>query len=653
MSDIQHKAADAIRVLSMDAVQKANSGHPGMPMGMADIATVLWGKYLTVDPGAPEWLDRDRFVVSNGHGSMLLYSMLHLSGFPLSMDDIRDFRQWGSHTAGHPERDLALGIETTTGPLGQGFGNAVGMAIAEVQLRARFGPDLVDHNTFAFVSDGDILEGVAAEAASLAGHLGLGRIVFLYDDNAISLEGPTDWTFSEDVPRRFDAYGWHTLTVDGHDHAAIDEAIAAALAEADRPSLISCKTVIGFGSPGKQGTAATHGSPLGEEEVRRVRETLGWDLPPFEIPDDVYDYFSAAMDRGREAHVAWEERSSAALAADTALAERWEAHFSPAPAILDVPEYDAGAKAATRAISGDVIQQLAVVRPDLLTGDADLAGSTKSLIEGAADFSAEDPTGPNIRYGVREHAMGAIVNGITLHGGLRAFGSTFLTFSDYMRGSVRLSALMGIPSIWVWTHDSVFLGEDGPTHQPIEHLAALRAIPNLWVVRPGDAVETAGAWEVAMNRLDGPTAIVLSRQNVPVGEPDREPAVVWLGGYVARPGDDAVLITTGSELQIALEAAEILAGQGVSLRVVSMPSVDAFFEQEEDYRAAVLGEDLPRASLEAASTFGGASVVGDGLTIGIDHVGASAPAGVIAEKLGFTGEAVAARIAAWLADRRS
>ncbi len=650
MSEIQRKAADAIRVLSMDAVEKANSGHPGMPMGMADIATVLWGKYLTVDPDAPTWPDRDRFVVSNGHGSMLLYSLLHLSGFPLTMDDIRDFRQWGSHTAGHPERDLSLGIETTTGPLGQGFGNAVGMALAERQLRARFGPDLVDHRTFALVSDGDLMEGVAAEAASLAGHLGLGRIVFLYDDNAISLEGPTSWTFTEDVPERFDAYGWHTVTVDGHDHAAIDEAIAASLAEADRPSLISCKTVIGYGSPGKQGTAASHGSPLGAEEVRRVREALGWDLPPFEIPGDVYDFFGGAMDRGRQGYSAWEARSSAALAADTDLAERWEAHFSPPPVTINIPDYDGDATAATRVISGDVIQQLATARPDMLTGDADLAGSTKSLIEGAADFSADTPTGPNIRYGVREHAMGAIVNGITLHGGLRAFGSTFLTFSDYMRGSVRLSALMGIPSIWVWTHDSVFLGEDGPTHQPIEHLAALRAIPNLWVIRPGDAVETTGAWQVAMNRLEGPTAIVLSRQNVPVGEPDRDPSVVGLGGYVIRPGDDAVLVATGSELHVAQKAAEILGDRGVSLRVISMPSVDAFFEQEESYRTDVLGEGLPRASLEAGSTFGWASVVGsDGLTIGIDHFGASAPAGVIAEKLGLTGEAVADRIAAWLA----
>ncbi len=647
-TDIEKLAADAIRVLSMDAVQAANSGHPGMPMGMADIATVLWGRHLKVDPAAPRWADRDRFVVSNGHGSMLLYSLLHLSGFEISMDDIRNFRQWGFPTAGHPEIDRDRGIETTTGPLGQGFATGVGMAVAETHLRSRFGAGLVDHHTYAFVSDGDMMEGITAEAASLAGHLGLGRLIYLYDDNSITLEGPTSWTFSEDVPARFDAYGWHTLTVDGHDRGAIDEAITAALAEEDRPSLISCKTHIGYGSPNKQDTASAHGSPLGDDEIALVRERLGWDHPPFVVPEEVYGFFASAMERGRTARTAWEERSAELLAGDEEIAAEWSAHFSPQPVRLDPPSYAAGKQVATRAISGDVIQQLAVARPDLVTGDADLAGSTKSLIEGLGDFSAADPSGRNIRYGVREHAMGGMINGITLHEGVRAFGSTFLTFSDYMRGSVRLGALMEIPSVWVFTHDSIFLGEDGPTHQPIEHLAALRAIPHLWVIRPGDPGEVAGAWQVAINRTDGPTALVLTRQNLPVPDVATAPDQVARGGYIARPGDDAVLIATGSELWVALEAAELLAEQDVSVRVVSLPCREAFLEQDLAYRNEVLGT-MPRVSLEAASTFGWGDIVGtDGLSIGIDHFGASAPAEVLAEKYGFTPQAVVDRLAAWL-----
>ncbi len=651
-NDTAQVAADAIRVLSMDAVQRANSGHPGMPMGMADIAVALWGSYLRVDPDAPGWPDRDRFVVSNGHGSMLLYSLLHLSGFDLSMDDIRNFRQWGSPTAGHPEYELHRGIETTTGPLGQGFGNGVGMALAEAHLRAKLGPDLVDHYTYALVSDGDLMEGIASEAASLAGHWRLGKLIYLYDDNHITLEGPTSWTFTEDVPARFAAYGWHTLTVDGHDRSAVAEAIDAAQATEDQPSLISCKTHIGFGSPNKQDSAKAHGSPLGDPEVALVRERLGWSLPPFEIPTEVYDFFRRAMARGRTAHQAWQERYDSALAGDAALATAWQSHFEPQSVALAAPPYEAGASVATRAMSGAVIQDLAGVRPDLLTGDADLAGSTKSLIDGEADFSADDPVGRNVRYGVREHAMGAIVNGITLHGGLRAFGSTFLTFSDYMRGSVRLGALMGVPSIWVWSHDSVFLGEDGPTHQPIEHIAALRAIPNLWVIRPGDPGEVAGAWQLAMNRTDGPTALVLSRQGVQVPASVTDPERVARGGFVIRDGEDAVLVATGSERSLAVGAAELLAAKGISLRVVSMPCVEVFKAQEGAYRRDVLGHGLPRISLEAGSTFGWAEIVGSGgLRIGIDHFGASAPAEVIAEHYGFTPDAVAARIADWLGSR--
>ena len=473
--------------------------------------------------------------------------------------------------------------------------------------------------------------------------------MYLYDDNRISLEGPTEWTFSEDVPKRFEAYGWHTETVDGHDRAAVDEAISAARAESDRPSLISCKTHIGYGSPNKQDTASAHGSPLGADEVARTREALGWELPPFEVPDEARAFFATAMQRGRAARNGWMERRHAAFSADPELAARWVAFHEPPPVRLDAPTYDAGKSVATRAMSGDVIQQLAELRPDLVSGDADLAGSTKSLIEGAGDFSAADRTGRNIRYGVREHAMGTIVNGMNLHGGVRAFGSTFLTFSDYMRGAVRLSALMGCPSIWVWSHDSVFLGEDGPTHQPIEHLAALRAIPGLWVIRPGDPGETAGAWQVAVNRTDGPTAIVLSRQGVPVPATQTDPAVVGQGGYVARAGDDAVLVATGSELGTALAAADILAERGVSLRVVSMPCVEAFLARDEADRIAVLGEGLPRISLEAASPFGWGDIVGEAaLHIGIDHYGASAPAEALAERFALTPEAVADRIAAHL-----
>jgi transketolase len=642
-------AANAIRFLAVDAVEKANSGHPGMPMGMADIAVALWGRHLVVDPADPEWPDRDRFVVSNGHGSMLLYAVLHLAGFKLDIEDIVSFRQLGSPTPGHPEIERHLGIETTTGPLGQGFGTAVGMALAEERLRAVFGAELVDHTTYAFVSDGDLMEGVASEAASLAGHLKLGRLVFLYDDNRISLEGPTEWTFSEDVPKRFAAYGWHTETVDGHDRVAVDEAIKSARSESDRPSLISCKTHIGYGSPHKQDTASAHGSPLGPDEVAMTREALGWELPPFAVPDEARAFFEAAMQRGRAARNGWMERRHAAFSADPELAARWVAFHEPPPVHLDAPTYGAGKSVATRAMSGDVIQQLAELRPDLVSGDADLAGSTKSLIEGVGDFSADDRTGRNIRYGVREHAMGTIVNGMNLHGGVRAFGSTFLTFSDYMRGAVRLSALMKCPSIWVWSHDSVFLGEDGPTHQPIEHLAALRAIPGLWVIRPGDPGETAGAWEVAVNRIDGPTAIVLSRQGVPVPATATDPAVVGQGGYVAKDGEDAVLVATGSELGTALAAAAVLADRGVSLRVVSMPCVEAFLARDEADRAGVLGEGLPRISLEAASPFGWGDIVGEAaLRIGIDHYGASAPAEALAEHFALTPEAVADRIAAHL-----
>ena len=649
MNENEELAADAIRVLSMDAVQRANSGHPGAPMGMADMAVALWGTYLNVDPTHPEWPDRDRFVLSNGHASMILYAMLHLCGFPLSMEDIRNFRQFGAPTAGHPEMEQCIGIETTTGPLGQGFANGVGMAIAETHLRAKFGEDLVDHRVYGFVSDGDLMEGVAAEAASLAGHLALGRLIYLYDDNEISLVGPTDWSYSDDVPARFAAYGWQTLTVDGHDSDAIRAALAGAIAEEGRPTLISCKTHIGFGSPNKQDTASAHGSPLGLDEVALVRDAYGWFREPFDIPEEVYAFFKAAMERGTVARREWEDRRDHRFAGDQDASLLWRAHFDPQPLELETPNIQRGSLVATRKSSGVVLNNFAGDRPDLIGGAADLASSTNTLISGSTDFSAKDPLGRNLRFGVREHGMGAIVNGITIHGGLRGYGATFLTFSDYMRGAVRLSALMGIPTIWVWTHDSVFLGEDGPTHQSVEHIAALRAIPNLWVIRPSDPSETAGAWQAAMNRTDGPTALIFTRQDLPVPDLMADPSVVTRGGYVVHDGSDATLVATGSEVWVARDAADVLEEQGISLRVVSMPCVEAFMTQDRAYRSAVLGDGLPLASLEAAVTFGWSGITGqDGLNIGIDHFGASAPWQVLAEEFGITGQAVAGRIISWL-----
>ena len=646
-ANVEQLAVNTIKALSIDAIQKANSGHPGMPMGMADLAVVVWSQFLTVDPDDPTWPDRDRFVLSNGHGSMLLYSLLHLAGFPLSMDDIKAFRQLGSKTPGHPEIDQLIGIETTTGPLGQGFATGVGMAIAEAHLRAKFGADLVDHRVYGFVSDGDLMEGVASEAASLAGHLALGRITYLYDDNDISLVGPTSLSFSEDVPMRFAAYGWHTLTVDGHDRVAVSEAVAAANAD-ERPSLISCKTHIGHGSPNKQDKASAHGSPLGDEEIALVKEGMGWTLPPFEVPEEVFTFFSAAMDRGRSANAAWKGRAAAA-GAD--VKELWNAHWQPQPVDLKTPAYESGTSQATRSVSGKVIQEAAAARPDLIGGAADLSSSTKTLIDGSGDFSATDYTGRNLRFGVREHAMGAAANGITLHGGLRGYTATFLTFSDYMRPAIRLAALMKVPSIFVFTHDSVFLGEDGPTHQPVEHVAALRVIPNLWVIRPGDPAEVAGAWEIAINRTAGPTALILTRQNLPV-ESSGSPADVARGAYVVRQGSDVTVVATGSEVWLAQAAAGILDGNGVSVRVVSMPCMEAFLDQSDDYRAGVVPVEIPAVSLEAETTWGWDKIVGrDGLKIGIDTFGESAPDTVLAEHYGLTPQAVADRVADYLATR--
>ena len=650
--DFAQLAVNTIKGLAIDGVQQANSGHPGMPMGMADLAVVLWTKFLKVDPSNPKWIDRDRFVLSNGHGSMLLYSLLHLAGYPITMQDLRQFRQWGSVTAGHPERHLDLGIEVTTGPLGQGFGMGVGLAIAEERLRATFGPELFDHRTFGFVSDGDLMEGLSAEASSLAGHLGLGRLLYYYDSNGISIDGRTSITFTEDVASRFRAVGWHTLEIDGHDRDAIEAAGREALAVEDRPSLIISHTHIGHGSPNRQDTAGVHGAPLGPEEVRLTKELMGWPQEPFYVPDEVRAYFSHGMQTGREAREQWLDRKDELFADNPDLADLWDKHFHPKPVKLQDPGFESGSSIATRAAGGKVFDQMADALPGFLGGAADLVESTKTWISTSGSFSVEDRMGRNIHFGIREHAMGAIVNGLAGHGGLRPYGATFFVFNDYMRPAVRLSALMEVPSIWVYTHDSVFLGEDGPTHQPIEQLASLRAMPGIWVVRPADAGETVEAWELALNRMTGPTVLVLTRQGLPVLDRTGREGLVAKGGYVLRDGDDVVLVATGSEVSVAMDAAAELATGGVSARVVSLPCWEAFLDQEPGYRAEVLGEGVPIVSLEAGATFGWERITGaDGLNLGIDHFGASAPAGVLAEQWGFTPAAVAGRVSEWLRAR--
>jgi len=639
---IEQLAVNTIKGLAMDAVQKANSGHPGMPMGMADIAVTLWSKFLTVDPDDPTWPDRDRFVLSNGHGSMLLYSILHLAGFPLSLDELKDFRQWGSHTAGHPEMDHDLGIETTTGPLGQGFGTGVGMAIAETHLRSRLGENLVNHRTFGFVSDGDLMEGISSEAASLAGHFGLDRLIYFYDDNRITIDGSTDITFSENVAERFGAVGWHTITVDGHDRDEIAAAIQTAIVAEDRPSLIICRTHIGHGSPNYQDTADAHGKPLGADEIKLAKAAM--DFPPdqdFFIPDGVREFFGEAMNRGRGARAAWHARLDASDSKDL-----WTTLYEPSPVHLNDPGFVTGEKMATRSSTGKLFAAMAEASPGFIGGSADLAGSTSTVIEKGRLFSRTDTSARDIPFGIREHAMGTIVNGMAIHGGLRPYGATFFVFSDYMRPAVRLSALMEVPSIWVWTHDSIFLGEDGPTHQPIEHLASLRAMPNLWVIRPADAHEVRQAWELALNRKDGPVGLVLTRQGVPTLDPVE--GGVARGGYVVREGSDVTLIATGSELGPSMEAAGILQEDGIGARVVSLPCWELFFEQSANYQGEVLGT-APRVSIEAAATFGWERLVGDGgLSIGIDRFGASAPDTVLATEFGFTAGAIATRVRAHL-----
>jgi transketolase len=657
-TNLDQLCINTIRTLAMDGVQKAHSGHPGMPMGAADMAYVLWTRFLKHNPADPAWPDRDRFVLSAGHGSMLLYSLLHLTGYDLSLEELKNFRQWGSRTPGHPEYGLAPGVETTTGPLGQGFANGVGMAIAERFLAATFnrpGFPIFNHFTYGIVSDGDLMEGVSHEAASLAGHLGLGKLVYLYDDNEISIEGSTDIAFTEDVPARFRAYGWHVQEVDGYDLDGIEAAIRTAQEESQQPSLIACHTHIAYGSPNKQDTAGAHGAPLGEEEVRLTKEALGWSPDAhFFIPEEPLTVFRRALERGRQAEAQWWEtfeQYREAYPEDAALLETLWAGRLPEGWVDALPTFaPADGPLATRKASGAVLNSVAPALPTLIGGSADLAPSNVTLLKDCDDFQRATPAGRNLRFGVREHTMGAILNGLALHGGVLPYGGTFLIFSDYMRPPVRLAAMMHLPVVYVWTHDSVWIGEDGPTHQPVEQLAALRAIPNLVVIRPADGNETAAAWRVALERRDGPTGLALTRQKLPVlAEAALDPAeTVARGAYVlaGTPGTpDVLLIASGSEVHLALEVRELLADKGVAARVVSMPSWKLFDAQPASYQEAVLPPLVTaRLAIEAGVTQGWAKYVGlAGDVIGLDRFGASAPYKVLVEKLGFTPEVVAER----------
>ena len=655
-TDLDRLAIDTIRTLSIDGVQKANSGHPGAPMGAAPMAYVVWTRFLRHAPTRPDWADRDRFVLSAGHASMLLYSLLHLTGYEVSLEDLESFRQWGSKTPGHPEYGLTAGVEATTGPLGQGLTNAVGMAIAERRLAAEYtrpGHSIVDHRTWVIASDGDLQEGIASEAASLAGHLRLGKLIVLYDDNLIQLDGPTAMAWSEDVPKRFEAYGWQTQRVtDGNDVGAIEAAVEAAMAD-DRPSLIAVRTHIGFGSPNKQDSQKAHGSPLGVDEVRLTKEAYGWDPDrTFYVPDEARALFRAAIPAGEDLVADWEARYYAYRDAYPEAAAEFRRRMTrgslPDGWDADLTTYETGSEVATRNASQEAILTLAPHLPELFGGAADLSESNLTDVKGEPNFSAAE-AGRNLRFGVREHAMGGISNGLAYHGGFIPYCATFLTFSDYMRGSVRLASLSGLHVVYVWTHDSVGLGEDGPTHQPVEHYAALRAIPNLWFIRPGDANEAAAAWALAIERTDGPVALALTRQKLPT-LPDTDRLAregVARGGYTLREASGGapavIMIGTGSELQLAFGAAETLEAEDIPTRVVSLPCWERFEIQDPEYRDAVLPPEVrKRVSVEVGVSLGWERWVGDeGAIIGLDHFGASAPAATIFERFGFTTDRVA------------
>ena len=652
-SSVDTQMANAIRALAMDAVQKANSGHPGMPMGMAEIAVALWGKHLRHNPADPKWMDRDRFVVSNGHGSMLLYALLHLSGYDLSMDELRAFRQLHSKTPGHPEVDVTPGVETTTGPLGQGITNAVGMALAEELLAAEFnkpGFDVINHHTFVFIGDGCLMEGISHEACSLAGTLKLSKLVVLYDDNGISIDGKVDGWFRDDSPKRFEAYGWNVLpNVDGHDVAALDAAIAKAK-KSDRPTLICCKSVIGKGAPAMQGTDKVHGSALGDAEIAATRAAIGWPHAPFEIPADVYAAWDAKK-KGAALQSEWttqfksyqQKFPAEAAALERRMKGELPADYEQLVARMIVACVDKKETIATRKASQNAIQALAPSLPELLGGSADLTGSNLTNWKECIAVRAGQP-GNHINYGVREFGMSAIMNGIALHGGYIPFGATFLTFSDYSRNALRMAALMKLRSIFVFTHDSIGLGEDGPTHQSVEQVSSLRLIPNLDNWRPCDTVESAVAWAQAISRKNGPTTLIFSRQNLPFMERTQTQVdAIRRGGYILKDAADAkaVLIATGSEIELAMKSAEALSTEGIPVRVVSMPSTDVFDRQDAAYKASVLPKGLPRVAVEAGVTDFWFKYVGlDGAVVGIDTFGESAPAGQLFKHFGFTTENV-------------
>jgi len=656
--ELQTLAVNTIRVLSIDAVQKANSGHPGLPMGAAPMAYALWMRHLRHNPANPHWANRDRFILSAGHGSMLIYSLLHLTGYDLSIDELKNFRQWGSKTPGHPEYHLTPGVETTTGPLGQGSANAVGFALAEAYLASYFnrpGHEIVNHYTYAIVSDGDLMEGISAEASSLAGTWGLGKLIYLYDSNDITLDGTTNMTFTEDVAARYQAYGWHTVTVaNGNDIDAIDAAIREAQSVTDRPSLITVKTIIGYGSPNKQGTSKAHGSPLGADEVKLVKQGFGWAEEDFVIPGDALEHFRSSLENGAAWEQAWNTKFAAYREAYPDLAAEFERVMAgelPAGWDGEIPVFGTEKKIATRNASGQVLNAIAKHIPTMIGGDADLAESTKTIIKDAAHTGYNKAAARNVRFGVREHAMGAIVNGLALHGGIiKPYSATFLTFSDYMRPTIRLGGLMGIKTIYVFTHDSIGLGEDGPTHQPVEHTMSLRLIPNVYTFRPADANETAGAWRAAM-LADRPSVLIFTRQDLPVLTGDGIGGVsaihegVSRGGYVLAQNSAApsvILLASGSEVHIAHEAYTALANEGVNVRLVSLPCWELFNAQPPAYQESVLPSSVrARVSIEAGVTTGWQRYVGlDGIAVGIDKFGASAPYQRVYQEYGLTPQAV-------------
>ena len=644
--------ADTIRCLAMDGVQKANSGHPGMPMGCADISAVLWTKILKHNPKKPDWPNRDRFVLSAGHGSMLLYSMLHLSGYDLPIDELKNFRQWGSKTPGHPEYGHTPGVETTTGPLGQGFCNGIGMALAEKVIASKFNDDkndIIDHYIYGILGDGDLMEGVTAEAASLAGYWKLGNIIYIYDDNHISIEGSTDLTFShESVEQRFQAYDWHTIKIDGHDHEAVEKAIQEAQGVKDKPSLIIARTTIAYGSPNKANSSGSHGSPLGEEEITLTKKNLGWEhSEPFTVPQEVKEVFDARLKELEASYDEWQKGFETYRTDNPEKAKLWDQMMSKEIKVDDsiLPQFEVGKSIATRNSSGEVLQALSKNFPQLIGGSADLAPSNKTFIKDEKAITRDDYSGRNIHFGVREHGMGSILNGMALYGGTIPYGGTFLVFADYMRPPMRLAALMKLHVIYVFTHDSIFVGEDGPTHQPIEHLASLRSIPNLVVIRPAEATETAAAWKTAMEYKDGPIALLLTRQGLPTLDRKVYPSAQELekGAYVLTLKDekpDIILMASGSEVTNIIEAGEELAKENIKARVISFPSWELFEKQSEDYKKSVFPNDVPvRLAVETGLGMGWDKYVGDkGGIVSIDHFGASAPYKVLAKEFGFTTE---------------